>query len=108
MTHAVNAEIAPGKDTPDSATCAAQLYCYQSCPPGEKQFDHPFVQAFVMFVGEFMCLVVFKIMVTRARHKNEVLFQPRFPLGPSSVLLICGRALHMAPPVKQQHQILPL
>jgi len=28
-----------------------------------RQFNHPFVQAFTMFVGEFSCLLVFKLIV---------------------------------------------
>eukprot|EP00039_Didymoeca_costata_P018536 m.333879 g.333879 ORF g.333879 m.333879 type:complete len:431 (+) comp17239_c0_seq1:44-1336(+) len=29
---------------------------------GYHQFDHPFVQAFAMFVGEFLCLLAFKLI----------------------------------------------
>eukprot|EP00037_Helgoeca_nana_P032066 m.412002 g.412002 ORF g.412002 m.412002 type:complete len:450 (+) comp28772_c0_seq1:73-1422(+) len=28
-----------------------------------RQFDHPFVQSFTMFVGEFSCLIVFKLII---------------------------------------------
>eukprot|EP00802_Teleaulax_amphioxeia_P014848 Tamp_14927.p1 GENE.Tamp_14927~~Tamp_14927.p1 ORF type:complete len:392 (+),score=75.51 Tamp_14927:266-1441(+) len=31
------------------------------CIPGCKQFDHPFVQAQGMFIGEMLCLLAFKI-----------------------------------------------
>lgn len=59
------------------------------CPgrsQGEHPFDHPFVQvgmiplrscltsaqALAMFVGEFACLLVFKLMVLKARCSNKV------------------------------------
>eukprot|EP00050_Salpingoeca_kvevrii_P007216 m.294595 g.294595 ORF g.294595 m.294595 type:complete len:375 (-) comp13028_c0_seq1:400-1524(-) len=40
---------------------------------GEHQFNHPFVQALAMFVGEFACLVVFKLLVVfSSRSKTPV------------------------------------
>jgi len=43
-----------------------------NCPddPGSHQFNHPFVQAGAMFVGEFLCLVVFYILTTVNRNKG--------------------------------------
>lgn len=34
---------------------------------GEHQFDHPFVQALCMFIGEFLCIIAFRIMVWRGK-----------------------------------------
>jgi len=50
---------------PSAQTCATQLTCCQpTCKNADEHiFDHPFAQAFAMFVGEFLCLLVFKLMV---------------------------------------------
>jgi hypothetical protein len=40
----------------------------------ERNFNHPFVQACVMFLGEFMCLVVFKIIFCQLRLRNVSVF----------------------------------
>eukprot|EP00049_Salpingoeca_infusionum_P005736 m.96216 g.96216 ORF g.96216 m.96216 type:complete len:385 (+) comp13070_c0_seq1:264-1418(+) len=57
-----------------------------SCPDrseGEHHFDHPFVQALAMFIGEFTCLIAFKIYVffnskdpkVKAKHDfNPIIF----------------------------------
>eukprot|EP00055_Hartaetosiga_balthica_P009926 m.40880 g.40880 ORF g.40880 m.40880 type:complete len:379 (+) comp6957_c2_seq1:53-1189(+) len=47
------------------------------CPDrseGEHLFDHPFVQALCMFLGEFACLLVFKLLrgINSARGKKNV------------------------------------
>jgi drug/metabolite transporter (DMT)-like permease len=38
---------------------------------GYHQFDHPFVQALTMFVGEFMCLIVFKCLFFYRKMTNQ-------------------------------------
>jgi uncharacterized membrane protein len=35
------------------------------------QFNHPFFQAVCMFLGEFLCLLVFRALILRAQMKNE-------------------------------------
>uniref|UniRef100_A0A224XEJ2 Putative transport and golgi family organization 9 n=1 Tax=Panstrongylus lignarius TaxID=156445 RepID=A0A224XEJ2_9HEMI len=37
----------------------------------EREFDHPFVQALCMFFGEFLCLVVFKILYFAHKRKQD-------------------------------------
>lgn len=44
-----------------------------------RQFDHPFVQSFTMFVGEFCCLLVFKLLVFVSIQKTG---EPPMELGP--------------------------
>jgi drug/metabolite transporter (DMT)-like permease len=36
-----------------------------------REFNHPFVQACIMFMGEFLCVVVFKILFCRLQRKND-------------------------------------
>ncbi len=36
-----------------------------------RQFNHPFLQAWFMFVGELLCLLVFRLMVLRASRKSK-------------------------------------
>ncbi|CAG9809961.1 unnamed protein product [Chironomus riparius] len=36
-----------------------------------RQFNHPFIQASIMFMGEFLCVVVFKILFCRLQRKND-------------------------------------
>lgn len=36
-----------------------------------RQFDHPFVQAFTMFIGEFCCLLAFKIIYLFSSNKKQ-------------------------------------
>ncbi|KAG5672390.1 hypothetical protein PVAND_002521 [Polypedilum vanderplanki] len=36
-----------------------------------RKFNHPFVQACVMFFGEFLCLLVFKIIFFKLKRRND-------------------------------------
>ncbi|XP_073985672.1 transport and golgi organization 9 [Rhodnius prolixus] len=36
-----------------------------------REFDHPFVQALCMFFGEFLCLVVFKVLYFAHKRKQD-------------------------------------
>lgn len=47
-----------------------------TCPEGEHVFDHPFVQSFAMFIGEFSCLLVFYIVLCRNKSQNKPLELP--------------------------------
>eukprot|EP00051_Salpingoeca_urceolata_P010666 m.130848 g.130848 ORF g.130848 m.130848 type:complete len:377 (+) comp16802_c0_seq8:1028-2158(+) len=48
---------------------------------GEHPFDHPFAQALAMFIGEFTCLLAFKLAVLNARRQNK---PPPFEAGKQS------------------------
>lgn len=36
----------------------------------KKEFKHPFVQACAMFLGEFLCLITFKLVYYSLRRRN--------------------------------------
>ena len=51
-----------------------QTAAENGCPDrseGSHQFDHPFVQAFAMFIGEMLCMVAWKIAVFIKRRRNR-------------------------------------
>ena len=37
-----------------------------------RQFNHPFLQAWFMFVGELLCLLLFKFKVFSASRRGEL------------------------------------
>ena len=41
------------------------------CPEGCETFDHPFVQAAGMFVGELLCMFAFKVAPASARPRRR-------------------------------------
>lgn len=63
-------------------TCAAGRYpdnitsSDSTCPEGEHVFDHPFVQSFAMFIGEFSCLLVFYLVICRNKSQGKPLELP--------------------------------
>ena len=43
-------------------------------------FDHPFAQAFAMFVGEFLCLVVYKLLFYTNKVRPQNVLRYPFPV----------------------------
>lgn len=49
---------------------------------GEHRFQHPFLQAVGMFLGEFSCLGVFYLLLWRDRRRSEPRMAPPRPYNP--------------------------
>lgn len=51
----------------------------------EREFQHPFVQANAMFIGEFLCLIAFKILFNYYRRRGVSVHHDLFDPFPSHI-----------------------
>mmetsp|Transcript_30762 Transcript_30762/g.73912 ORF Transcript_30762/g.73912 Transcript_30762/m.73912 type:complete len:388 (-) Transcript_30762:352-1515(-) len=64
------------------------------CPPGCATFDHPFAQAAGMFLGEMLCLFVFKAMfLFRTPDPDENLHFPKYVFAWPAFLDMAGTSV---------------
>jgi hypothetical protein len=77
ITCAMGVDYYPTDQSKDDNPCSDRT-------SGSHQFDHPFVQvcikslrsnveALAMFIGEFLCILAYKLMVWRASYSRKVL-----------------------------------
>ncbi|KAG1664858.1 Solute carrier family 35 member F6 [Nymphon striatum] len=48
-----------------------------------RKFDHPFLQACSMFLGEFSCMIAYKVMISIYKRKNRDMADMKADLPPS-------------------------
>lgn len=48
-----------------------QIESYGKDDTVKRKFNHPFVQACIMFAGEFLCVVVFRLLFCYMKRKND-------------------------------------
>jgi len=98
---ATTMDLSTFSNTTDAVYCSKSSYI-QDLPEDKRDeallkyrlFDHPFVQAFTMFVGEFMCLVVYhasqlccgddKKKKRKRNNETDALLQPDQPETPAT------------------------
>ncbi|XP_067150991.1 solute carrier family 35 member F6 [Apteryx mantelli] len=73
LTGSINTLAAKWADTFSAAGCGGTE---------DHGFNHPFLQAVGMFLGEFSCLGVFYLLVWRDRHRPEPSMAPSQPFNP--------------------------
>lgn len=64
ITCAMGVDYYPTDQSKDDNPCSDRT-------SGSHQFDHPFVQALAMFIGEFLCILAYKLMVWRASYSHK-------------------------------------